>query len=147
MTLTPSQEQTIINALKVAARSYTETARQLRNVEAIPDMPPFSRARLAEQFDQQAQTVALLAAEIERAGYERSSGLITDQGATAIGPREGDYLELSNKWARITIMRQSDGALPFSVSGDTQRQSDLNLGTALVLALHELAKFQNGRAD
>ncbi len=145
--ITDSQESLIVNALNLAARSYQDSALQVRNVETCTDLPALQRGRLAEQFDRQSQDASALADAIQRNGLtdEGPTGLVTDQAAAAIGPRNGDHLELSNRWARITLMRNSERS--FSVSGDAQRERDLSLGTAVVLALNTLAKYAAGRAD
>ncbi len=66
--LTDSQESTIVNALCLAARSYEESALQLRNVETLTDLPSLQRRRLAEQFDRQAQDAHALAEAISAFG-------------------------------------------------------------------------------
>jgi hypothetical protein len=59
------REQTIINALRVAARAYTNDAVAMREG---------SQNRLAEQFDKQAEEAVKLADFIENVGLNPFSG-------------------------------------------------------------------------
>lgn len=64
----------------------------------------------------------------------------------AMGPRPGDYIELSNAWARVTIERDTY-ARTFNVRGDCQRGVFTTLQAALGHAATSLAAYQRGRAD
>lgn len=62
----------------------------------------------------------------------------------AIGPRDGDYLNLRNAWAQVWI-ENDDGR--YIVRGDCVRATFDTLGEALTHALQALARYQQGRAD
>lgn len=69
------------------------------------------------------------------------------------GPRNGDYLQLANQFARVTITRDTsydDG--PYVLTGDlidprAQEKTFKTWGEALAYALDSLAHYESGRAD
>jgi hypothetical protein len=75
----------------------------------------------------------------------------------AIGPVQGDFLELTNKWARIVITREDESAshpaLPlYAVTGDiadsgTRVVMFTTMSGAVGYAMESLALFQEGRAS
>lgn len=74
--------------------------------------------------------------------------------ASATGTQPGDYLQLENQWARITITRADadDADHNWIVSGDIKDTRARSAGftgasEALAYALESLALFQHGRAD
>ncbi len=76
-------------------------------------------------------------------------------GASACGPRNGDYLKLENQWARVTITLDTTDiggtAQPYIVSGDIAvRFRCVTFRTwreALDYAFRCLARYQEGRAS
>lgn len=61
----------------------------------------------------------------------------------AMGNREFDEITLSNKWARVTIVKQ-DGS--FVLCGEADGDY-ANLGDAIEAGLKELALYEQGRCD
>lgn len=61
--------------------------------------------------------------------------------ASAIGPREGDYLKLENQWARVAITRDEDY---YVVAGDAVRKAFKTADAALAYAVASLAEYQEG---
>jgi hypothetical protein len=71
--------------------------------------------------------------------------------ALASGTRDGDYIELSNQWAKVVITYDAPSGL-WVVSGDLAdtraRAKNFALqNNALTYALLSLAAYQSGRAD
>lgn len=74
--------------------------------------------------------------------------------ASAIGPRDGDFLELSNLWARVVISRDCAAGQPdsFTVRGDLAddrlriKEFD-TLTDAMSYAMRSLAQYQAGRLN
>ncbi len=64
----------------------------------------------------------------------------------AIGPRPGDYIELSNAWAKVTIELDASGRT-YGVRGDCAVGVFVELDQALDHAFKALAAYQHGRAD
>lgn len=78
-----------------------------------------------------------------------------------IGERDGDYLELANKWARVRITRLDQAPLlitsngekelgtGYNVTGDTPKHERgfTEIGEALAYACRALATYQTGRGD
>lgn len=65
--LTEDQESTITNALRCAAKRFTESAADFRGTEWA-DMPLAQRTRMAEQFERQATEATELAMHIDANG-------------------------------------------------------------------------------
>lgn len=72
--------------------------------------------------------------------------------ATAIGPRNGDFLELSNTWARVLITTNVAAGQPtvYVVTGDLAdvplRDKEFpTLESAVAYAWRSLGVFQKGR--
>lgn len=79
-------------------------------------------------------------------------------GQAAIGPKDGDYIELANQWARVVITVWADDsdrpASPtlYVVTGDTldfrlSRVEFCTMGAAITYAMRSLAVYQEGRAS
>lgn len=73
----------------------------------------------------------------------------------AIGRRSGDYIELSNQWARVRVTfygrddyREGNKAL-YLVDGDTLhgKREMRSSAIAMAYALNSLAAYEAGRAD
>jgi hypothetical protein len=69
----------------------------------------------------------------------------------AIGPRDGDSLELRNQWARVTITLSLDMPRRYIVTGDRTTYGTIEmefptLRRALDYAMESLAIYQEGRA-
>lgn len=77
------------------------------------------------------------------------------QLAQSIGPQDGDYLDLTNQWARVSITRMvlDEGKRPvYVVRGDladplaaTKRCTTIE--SAVAYAFESLALYQSGRAS
>jgi hypothetical protein len=77
-------------------------------------------------------------------------------GEAAIGPRDGDTLELRNQWARVAITVQIDDSqrtapAEYVVTGDLYdlrevAQTFRTMGAAITYAMKSLAIYQEGRA-
>lgn len=65
----------------------------------------------------------------------------------AIGTREGDYLLISNKFARVYLTRENDGVRHVWTLGGDASGTYNRLEEAMNVALHELALYERGRAD
>lgn len=72
--------------------------------------------------------------------------------ASAIGKRPGDYLQLDNQWARVTITRADtdDADHNWIVSGHVKDMRAHSVGfdtahDALAYALESLALYEQGR--
>jgi hypothetical protein len=70
----------------------------------------------------------------------------------AIGPKDGDSLELRNQWARVTITYSRDMPPRYVVTGDLYdlraREKDFpTMRRALDYAMESLAVYQEGRAS
>jgi hypothetical protein len=69
--------------------------------------------------------------------------------AAAMGPRDGDFIELRNAWAHVAITRTAVndvGDYVYNLSGDSDEQFD-TLKAAMDCAIEELGKYQRGRGD
>lgn len=70
--------------------------------------------------------------------------------ADAMGRTEGDYLELSNQWARVFVTRETVGRLAtFVVSGDIidPRKHEItfhSLSKAMAYAVRSLGEYRRG---
>lgn len=74
--------------------------------------------------------------------------------ASAMGLRDGDFLELSNLWARVVISRDCAAGQPdsFTVRGDLaddnlRIKEFATLTDAMSYAMRSLAEYQAGRVD
>lgn len=63
----------------------------------------------------------------------------------AMGPKDGDYLRLENRWAIIYITRQ--GSRGYELSGNIATEYFSSLSEAITRAVDELGAFQLGRAS
>ena len=75
---------------------------------------------------------------------------------SALGPRDLDYIELHNAWAKVTIRRYIEGGPPtmYCIFGDvviddrnTPQAYAHDIAQAYKIALESLAAFERGRAD
>lgn len=65
----------------------------------------------------------------------------------AMGNREGDYLHLSNKFANISILKESNYPSKYTVYGDCTSLQFITFSAALDYAVKELVRFVEGRGD
>lgn len=82
--------------------------------------------------------------------------LLVESGAVvsflkAMGNRDGDSIQLTNAWARVTITRINERPDPveYELTGDVQggRARVKTLTEAVSLALLNLADYERGRGD